>query len=66
MAKEILGYHVYTTRDGGLWLTEDEKTWSSRFNESQSFGNADIATDIGEREGTHPNDTIYVFACMGS
>lgn len=64
--KEVLGYHVFTTRNGGLWLADDEQSWVSRFLDSASFGNAEIATDIGEREGTHKDDTIYVFACMGS
>lgn len=66
MAKEVLSYHVYTTRDGGLWLADDERTWTSRFLEGAAFTSAELATDIGEREGTHSDDTIYVFACMGS
>lgn len=61
----ILSFHVYTTRDGGLWLADDEKTWTSRFLDSASFTSAQLAKDIGEREET-PADTIYVFACLGS
>lgn len=63
--ENVLGYHVFTTRDGGMWLSDDEKTWTSRFLEAAEFTDAKLANDIGEREAT-PEDTIYVFACMGS
>lgn len=63
--EDVLSYHVYTTRDGGLWLSDDEKHWTSRFLESAAFTSARLANDIGEREATEA-DTIYVMACMGS
>lgn len=66
MHNEILGYYVFTTRDGGLWLSDDEHHWTPRLGDAAEFGSAELAADIGEREGTLPDDTIYVFACMGS
>lgn len=67
MAKEILGYAVYSTANGGVWLADDEKTWTPRFVEAAEFGNVDLATDIGARENPDGKmDTIYVFATMGS
>jgi len=65
MAKEVLSYHVFTTRDGGLWLSDDEHHWTGQFLESAAFTSPDLAADIGEREATDA-DTIYVLACMGS
>jgi len=65
--KEVLGYHVFSTSKGGLWLCDDKKIWSVRFSDAAEFSSADLATDIGERENPKGcMDTIYVFACMGS
>jgi hypothetical protein len=62
----ILSYHVYNSSAGGLWLSDDEKTWTNRFSEAASFNDCDLAVDIGEREKPSSDDTIYVFACMES
>lgn len=59
----ILGYHVFTTRDGGLWLDYSEHKWTDRFTEAASFTSYELAKDIGDREATD-DDTIYIFACM--
>ena len=63
--ENVLSYHVYTTRNGGMWLADDECSWTRMFLESAAFDNAQLANDIGEREATS-YDTIYVMACMGS
>lgn len=62
--QNILGYYVFTTRDGGLWLDADEKRWTALFVEAAEFGSAELAAAIGARQET-PDGTIYVFACMG-
>lgn len=61
----ILSYHVFTTRNGGLWLQDDEKSWDRDFIGSASFNDSELAKDIGARE-EGPEDTIYVLACLGS
>ena len=69
MAKEVLGYHVYSTAKGGVWLADDEQSWTSNFIDSVEFGSPDLAADIGEREHARAfkgTGTIYVMACMGS
>lgn len=63
--KEVLSYHVYSDRNGGMWLSDEEHTWTSRFLESASFDNAEIAHAIAERETNSDKETFYVFACMG-
>lgn len=60
----IFSYHVYSTRDGGSWLSDDEKHWTSSFDEAASFRDNALAVDIGNRE-KGPDDTIHVFGLMG-
>lgn len=67
MAKEIIGYYVYSTSKGGLWLDSDEQSWTVHFRNAAEFSDADLASDIGDRENKDGcMDTIYVLACMGS
>jgi hypothetical protein len=55
-----------TTRDFIIYrpktkkfLGEDEKTWTDRVHEAQSFTDSDLARDIGVREA--PDEEIFVF-----
>ena len=64
---EPLGYHVFTSRNGGQWLSEDEHSWTSRYYEAASFTSFDVAKSIGERESNDSlNFDFYVLACMPS
>jgi hypothetical protein len=63
---KILSYHVFATRDGGLWLAEDEKTWKSNFDKSARFFSAKSAVEIAAREAAKGNPGAhYVFAWVG-
>lgn len=64
MEQHVLGYYVFCSVRG--WLTDDEKTWSSSFNDAQEFTAAQLANDIGERESPGATDSFFVMACMGS
>lgn len=57
----VLSYHVF---DGQKWLADDEKTWTNDFHSSANFTSAELAQDIGEREGKDDR-IIYVMACLG-
>lgn len=61
----ILSFHVYTTRDGGLWLT-DEGRFTSRFLASAEFSTEEAANEAIGACRKQRDDTFYVFACMGS
>lgn len=63
--ENVLSYHVYTTSDGDLWLSEDEKHWTPSFHASASFNDPKLAQDIGEREALS-DMTVFVLACMGT
>lgn len=49
---EIFSYHVYSTKNGGIWLADDESSWTEQFDESASFGNYEIARGIAAREAS--------------
>lgn len=59
----VLGYYVFDPKRG--WLSFDEKTWTSHFEEANEFSEAGLADAIGERK-SGPDGLYYVFACLGS
>lgn len=48
--------------DGFQWLSDDEKTWTSNFGDAAEFASAELAKDIGAREGDE--HTIYVLGLL--
>lgn len=64
--QNIVGFYVFTTRDGGLWLAGDEKSWSSDFLDANEFFDEAVAKGVGERECTDPRDRLHVFALASS
>jgi len=56
--------NAYYIFDGEQWLSDDEKTWKGNFHHAAEFTSADLARDIGEREGD--GRTIYILALLPS
>lgn len=46
----LVMWFIYIRRDGGLWLADDEHSWTSDITEAASFTSAAIAAQIMERE----------------
>lgn len=59
----ILGFYVFDASRG--WLQDDEKTWAFDFHGANSFNDAQLANDVGERQ-SDADHTFYVLACLGS
>lgn len=59
----MLSYHVF---DGKGWLADDERSWTPNFDHAASFSSAQLAKDVGEREGGKNGAVIYVFGLLPS
>lgn len=60
----ILGFYIFDPSRG--WLQSDEKTWAFDFHGGAEISSDELANAIGARESPRPDQTYYVFACLGS
>ena len=58
-------FYIYSTDCSGVWLADDEKSWTRHFRDAACFTRAELAKEIAERE-TGGNITVtYVFGLAG-